>query len=97
MRRRVCSGGMLAEVDGCGAIDGEGLSAGGDGRVLTVGDTDAIGDGVAAGAIDVAGVGVLCGAAVALGAVDGEAAGEGDRRVLTEADGEAAGEAEAVA
>lgn len=75
-----------------GAIDGEGLNTGGDGRILMVGDADAAGDGVAAGAVEAAGVGEAAGAGVALGSTDAE----GDGRVLTVADGEAAGEAEGV-
>lgn len=88
-------GGADAETDGAadGAIDGEGLKRGGDGRTLMVGDADTTGDGVAAGAVDAAGVGEVAGAAVALDSTDAE----GEGRVLTVADGEAAGEAEAVA
>lgn len=45
-----------AEADGAadGPIEGEGRSAGGDGRIRTEGDADTIGDGVAAGAVDAA-------------------------------------------
>lgn len=89
-RRRISGGVALAETAGTegdgaaeGTIDGEGLNIGGDGRILTEGDADAIGDGVAATAT------------VALGAV--EAAAEGDGRVLAEADGETAADAVAVA